>query len=165
MACLVLGRAGLEVYMTKICVVTFGLVGLVACGGSDGGTTSGGSVTRGQAAWTTRNCAGCHGAEGSGTTTPLSDTVTHFKDTVAYSSNLTPDKDTGLGRAIWTDAFIIRSLRTGVDDANKPICEPMPVYKDMSDQEAADIVAFLRSLPPVKKDIPESACPSQPGAG
>jgi hypothetical protein len=43
------------------------------------------------------------------------------------------------------------------------MCEPMPVYSTMSDQEVADIIAYLRSLPAVSREIEESSCPSQTG--
>jgi len=116
---------------------------LVACGG-------GASVSEGKAAVTERKCTGCHTADLGGSTTPLRDT------TATYAANLTPDMTTGIGS--WTDAQIKTAIRTGVDDEGKELCSKMPRFSDMSDTEVADIVAYLRSLPPVSREIPESTC-------
>lgn len=131
---------------------------LVACGGG-GGISADGDVARGKAAVETRDCARCHQPNLSGSGERLDGSVTNFPDTIAYSSNLTPDMETGLGT--WTDEEIDTALRRGLDrDGNKPMCEPMPIYKEMSDQEAADIIAYLRQIPRFIKKVKESVCPS-----
>ena len=132
---------------------------LIACGGGESGLPKG-DAAKGKAAVAERSCTGCHGQDLAGTTTELSDTVTHLPDTKAYSSNLTPDTETGIGD--WSDDELAAAIRNGVDDADKAMCEPMPIYKSMSDEELANIIAYLRTLPAVKKEIPESSCPSQP---
>jgi hypothetical protein len=38
----------------------------------------------------------------------------------------------------------------------------MPHYRDMTDEEGAAIVAYLRALPPVHRQIPESQCADEP---
>jgi mono/diheme cytochrome c family protein len=68
------------------------------------------------------------------------------------ASNLTPDLETGLGA--WSDAEIIRATRTGVARDGRQLNHVMPyvgAYRDMTDQDAADLVRFLRSLEPVKR--------------
>jgi mono/diheme cytochrome c family protein len=116
---------------------------LAGCGGG-----AEGSPESGKAAVTKHECSNCHGMDLSGDTNPR-------PETMAYASNLTPDMDTGLGG--WMDDQIIKAMRTGIDDEGEALCDPMPKF-DISDQEAADIVAYLRTLPAVKKAIPESTC-------
>ena len=84
--------------------------------------------------------------------------------TMAYPANLTPDVDTGIGS--WSDDEIMRAMRTGVDDEDAPLCPPMPRFdgsggdgRPMNDDEATSIVAYLRSLPPVHHEVPQSSCP------
>jgi mono/diheme cytochrome c family protein len=109
---------------------------------------------------TARKCKQCHGDDMSGTTARLPDTQTNRDDTMAFSSNLTPDVETGLGD--WSDDEITRAMREGYQRDDHPMCEPMPTFTTMSDKEVADIIAYLRSLPAVVKKIPESTCPSMP---
>jgi hypothetical protein len=69
------------------------------------------------------------------------------------SRNLTPDKDTGLGG--WTDGEIARAIREGVSKDGSPLFPQMPYKtysKTMSDGEVLDIIAYLRTLRPVKND-------------
>jgi cytochrome c551/c552 len=123
-----------------------------------------GNAEAGRSAIEARACTGCHEEDLSGRLDAFSDNVTYYEDTVSYASNLTPDDATGLG--LWSDVQIDVAIRVGVDGTNgvaKPMCEPMPVYPDMSDQEIADIIAYLRSIPAVSKGVPPSSCPSQHG--
>lgn len=74
----------------------------------------------------------------------------------AYSRNLTPDKDSGIG--IWTDQQIIRAMREGVTKEGETLGPPMPVptYHNMSDDDATAIVAYLRTIKPIHNEVPES---------
>lgn len=71
-----------------------------------------------------------------------------------YSSNITPDKETGIGN--WTDAQIIAAIREGKNPAGHIIWPPMPVptYNNMSDTDAKAIVAYLRTVKPVHHAVP-----------
>ncbi len=73
-----------------------------------------------------------------------------------YAANITPDKETGIGD--WTDDEIIKAIREGVDPEGKVIFPPMPspTYNNMSDDDVKAIVAYLRTLPPVKHEVGES---------
>ena len=67
-----------------------------------------------------------------------------------FAPNLTPDPDTGLG-AVPDDA-IARAIREGVGhDGRALFMMPSKHFRNLSDEEVASIVVFLRSLPPVKK--------------
>lgn len=64
-----------------------------------------------------------------------------------WGANLTPDKEHGLGN--WSDADIIKAMRTGVRPDGRQLAPAMPwmEYGGMTDEDAHAIVAFLRTLP------------------
>jgi mono/diheme cytochrome c family protein len=67
--------------------------------------------------------------------------------------NLTPDKETGLGG--WTDGEIARAVREGVSRDGRNLFPQMPylTYREtLSDGDVLDIIAYLRTLKPVKND-------------
>ncbi|MEI6200630.1 MAG: cytochrome c [Enhydrobacter sp.] len=71
-----------------------------------------------------------------------------------YGPNLTPDKETGLGK--WTDAQVMAAIRTGVRPDGRVLAPIMPwrSLAVLTDQDAAAVVAYLRSLPPVANKVP-----------
>ena len=76
--------------------------------------------------------------------------------------NLTPDPETGLGA--WTDDEIKTLLTTGVrKNGQRVVANFMPwwIYRNMAPADLDAIVAYLRSLPPVKSDryLPENQFP------
>jgi mono/diheme cytochrome c family protein len=72
---------------------------------------------------------------------------------VFATPNLTPDKDTGLGA--WTDGEIARAIREGLDkDGVELVVMPASQFHHLSDEDVAAIVGYLRSLEPVKNNIP-----------
>ncbi len=72
------------------------------------------------------------------------------------TSNITPDRETGIGD--WTDGEILRAMREGVDREGKTLFPMMPYeeYRKMSDEDAKAIVAYLRSMPAVRYEAPET---------
>lgn len=133
-----------------------GALALSACGQVPGGTPDAGSlVDQGKAAVTTRGCGTCHQSKNAADGT-LSGQTDPQPGTTAYGANLTPDVDTGLGS--WTEEQIIKAIRTGVDKDGKELCIIMTRFPSMSDDEAKAIVAYLKSLPPVNRQIPASDC-------
>lgn len=79
-----------------------------------------------------------------------------FPGTLA-AANLTPDPETGLGK--WTDGEIIRAIREGVDRDGNALFPIMPYQhlRHLSDDDAKAIVAYLRTLKPVKYATPKKA--------
>lgn len=72
---------------------------------------------------------------------------------VFATPNLTPDQETGLGS--WSDAEIARAIREGVDkDGVGLVIMPAYNYRALSDTDIAAIVGYLRSLEPVRNEIP-----------
>lgn len=68
--------------------------------------------------------------------------------------NITPDADTGLGQ--WTDGEIVRAIREGVSRDGRALMPIMPygVYRGMADEDVEAIVAYLRTLPPLRSSFP-----------
>ena len=69
--------------------------------------------------------------------------------------NITPDPESGIGN--WTDGELIRAMREGVDHQGLGLFPIMPyfIYRSISDQDAAAIVAYMRSLKPVRAERPD----------
>jgi mono/diheme cytochrome c family protein len=68
-----------------------------------------------------------------------------------YSSNITPDRETGIGT--WTDEQIINAIRLGRrpnGDRLLPV-HPYPVFNGMTAEDLKAVVAFLKTVPPVKR--------------
>ena len=74
---------------------------------------------------------------------------------LGFYPNLTSDFETGLGT--WSDQDIANAIQAGYDKNGESLCSLMTVYT-FTDDEAADIVAFLRYLPPVSNEI-TAVCP------
>jgi mono/diheme cytochrome c family protein len=74
----------------------------------------------------------------------------------AHASNITPDPETGIGR--WTDAQLARAIREGIRPDNTVIGPPMPIsfYRNISDADRRDVVAYLRAQAPVKNTVAKS---------
>lgn len=68
--------------------------------------------------------------------------------------NLTPDPETGAGR--WTDDQLARAIREGVGHDGRPLFPMMPYsrYREMTDEDLASVVVYLRSLPAVRNQLP-----------
>jgi mono/diheme cytochrome c family protein len=98
------------------------------------------------------NCATCHTsrdgpafAGGLPLTTPFG---------TIYSTNITPDPDTGIGR--WTEADFLRAMREGVDRAGHHLYPAFPYdhFTRVRDEDIAAIYAFIMTRDPVRADVP-----------
>ncbi len=69
--------------------------------------------------------------------------------------NITPDKDTGIGG--WSDADLKKLMRTGVRPNGVNIAAIMPTgfYEIMTDNDLNAVVAYLRTLKPIKNKVPD----------
>jgi len=68
-----------------------------------------------------------------------------------YSSNITPDRETGIGG--WTDEQIITAIRLGRRSNGERLLpvHPYTVFNGMGAEDLKALVAFLRTLPAVKR--------------
>ena len=70
---------------------------------------------------------------------------------VFIGQNLTPDRDTGIGD--WSSADIVKTLRTGKRPDGRTLSGVMPVFAQLTDEDALAIAAYLKSLPAVKNKV------------
>src|SRR3989454_7397910 len=72
-----------------------------------------------------------------------------------YSTNITQDKDTGLGN--WTDQQIHDALVKGIRADGSRILPLMPyeAYSGMAAEDLKALIAYLRTLKPVEKATPQ----------
>jgi len=76
---------------------------------------------------------------------------------ISYTRNLTPEPLTGIG--IWTEDMFIKTIRTGRHwGVGRPILPPMPWfnYAKASDEDLKSIYAYLRTIKPVKNQVPDA---------
>lgn len=123
----------------------------IGCGPGDNGTDaaitpdaapvncSTGDVTGGRAATARRACTSCHGADLGGATSGTP------------GPNLTTLDD-------WSDQEITRAILDGVDEDGSPLCASMTRFRaiGVDATEACNIVAYLRSLDAVARDVPDT---------
>ncbi len=105
-------------------------------------------------------CGNCHTVQGPTAPAPGRELAggTKFEEPpfTAYAPNITPDPETGIGR--WTDAEIITAIREGRRPDGTLIGPPMPIelYRGMSDADVQAIVAYLRTVKPLRNAVPKS---------
>ena len=106
-------------------------------------------VARGEYLTRAADCEGCHTAPGG----------KHFAGGLAfklpmigtiYSTNLTPDKETGIGA--WSDEEFVRALHEGIGKSGKHLYPAFPytAYALMTDSDVLAIKAYLFTLKPIK---------------
>ncbi|HNS13577.1 MAG TPA: cytochrome c [Bacteroidia bacterium] len=71
-----------------------------------------------------------------------------------YTRNLTPDKETGIGR--YTDEQLFRMMRHGILPDGKSSMPVLMPFWNMADEDLVAIVSYLRSLEPVRNVVPEN---------
>ncbi len=108
---------------------------------------------------TIMTCANCHSPKGP----PAAVAGKDFSGGLRFNEppfdvtapNITPDKDTGIGN--WTDAQIKTMLLTGKNPHGIQEAEPMPTafYPILTPGDLDGIVAYLKSLTPVKNKVPD----------
>lgn len=71
-----------------------------------------------------------------------------------YPPNLTSDRDTGLGK--WSNADIVRAVRTGVRPDGRILVPVMPwhSYAALTDDDALALATYLKGLAPIKHAVP-----------
>lgn len=122
-------------------------------------------VARGRYLAQVAACTYCHSAGKRGPYRPgdaryMAGSALPFEDPAVgkvWARNLTPDPETGLGR--YGAAQIKAAMQSGVRLDGKKMAPPMSQliahYSGMSDGDLDALVAFLKSLPPVHRAVPE----------
>jgi cytochrome c5 len=75
------------------------------------------------------------------------------KDYSVRGSNITPDEESGIGR--WSDSELKAAIVSGAGPKGRlaPVM-PSESYRALTAEDLDTVVAFLRSLPPLKSDSP-----------
>jgi mono/diheme cytochrome c family protein len=99
--------------------------------------------------WTAPGTPFVEGIEGAGEILPYANLPGRI-----VAPNLTPDPETGAGR--WTDDQLARAIREGVGHDGRALFPIMPYsrYREMTDEDLASVVVYLRSLPAVRNQLP-----------
>jgi mono/diheme cytochrome c family protein len=100
-------------------------------------------------------CGHCHAADPRDPDGPVSGGMafSNWRLGTIRASNLTPDAETGLGA--WSEAEIVRALRSGEDRDGHVLAPVMPYawFRGMSDRDALAVARYLKGLPPVRNPV------------
>ncbi|MFK4872612.1 c-type cytochrome [Novosphingobium sp. ZW T3_23] len=107
----------------------------------------GGSVAAGRYLAQIGNCAACHTAPGGAAHAGGVKFKTAFG--TLYSTNITPDRETGIGR--WTYGQFHAAMKHGTrpDGSHLYPAFPYASFAKMRDEDIASLYLYFRSLPPV----------------
>jgi mono/diheme cytochrome c family protein len=105
-------------------------------------------IKRGRELAAIGNCSDCHTVRGGEDFAGGRAVPTPFG--TIYSSNITPDADTGIGR--WSEAAFLRAMRSGVDRAGHHLYPTFPYdhFTNVTDEDDRALYAFLMTRPAVR---------------
>jgi hypothetical protein len=108
------------------------------------------------------------GQPGTGDQAVIGATFTSFRLPfgVVYSANLTPHRETGLGK--WTADDFVKTMRTGHErGTGRAILPPMP-WQNLAQQPEEDLramFAYLQSIPAIDNAVKPASVPPEVVAG
>lgn len=75
--------------------------------------------------------------------------------------NITPDIESGAGS--WTDEQLARAIREGIGHDGRRLFPVMPYryFRQMSDEDLASVIVYLRSIEPVRNELATSTVPER----
>lgn len=85
---------------------------------------------------------------------------------ISFARNLTPDPVSGIG--IWDEALFMKTIRTGRHwGTGRPILPPMPWfnYAKATDEDLKSIYAYLRTIKPIRNEVPDAVIAPPPPQG
>lgn len=113
--------------------------------------TDSSAVERGEHIAIVRGCVGCHGQDLAGAPVIESSPVA-----MLYATNLTSGQG-GRAQLYDEDADWARAIRHGIGPDNHPLkFMPSHEYNVLSDTDLSDLIAYLKSRPPVDRELPET---------
>ena len=112
------------------------------------------TIERGRLVAAAGDCAACHTVEGGAT-----NTGGHAFDTpfgTLYSTNITPDEATGIGR--WSYAAFERAMRHGISRDGRHLYPAFPytAFAKTSDADLQALYAYLMAQPAVSAPVPKN---------
>jgi mono/diheme cytochrome c family protein len=113
-----------------------------------------GLVKRGRELAAIGNCNDCHTLRGGKSFAGGLPVPTPFG--TVYSSNITPDPETGIGR--WPEAAFRRAMRSGVNRDGQHLYPTFPYdhFTNVSDEDDSALYAYLMTRPPVRASAREN---------
>ena len=120
-------------------------------------TSTNSAIERGHYLVDAGDCAACHTAKGGKPFAGGRPIPTPFG--TIYSTNITPDKDTGIGQ--WTEEDFYRAMHEGIRRDGKHLYPafPYPWYTKLNRADVDAIKAYLDALPPVREENRKTALP------
>ncbi|HET9803452.1 MAG TPA: cytochrome c, partial [Candidatus Acidoferrum sp.] len=113
-------------------------------------------VERGRYVFAVASCAFCHNPNGAG-----GQKISWRPFGTLWSRNITSDVRTGIGA--WTDQQIARAIRSGITPDGRTLHWQGMIWDHASNWDEEDfraLVAYLRTLPPVARQIPAARSPA-----
>ena len=106
------------------------------------------AVAEGKRQFFTHGCIDCHGTDGAGLMVIDDPLVGHVT-----GANLTAGHG-GIGQ-VYTDLDWVRAIRNGIGPDGKPlVIMPAKDYNPINDEDLGNLIAYLKSLPPVDRTPP-----------
>ena len=135
------------------CLIVAGLLGVagLSIAASVPRDTSHAEIMRGRYLVAAGDCAACHTADGGKAFAGDRPIPTPFG--TIYSSNITPDKDTGIGT--WSDDDFWRAMHDGLRPNGDHLYPafPYPWYTRLTHDDVLAMKAYLDTLPPVRQTV------------
>ena len=100
------------------------------------------------------NCNTCHTTDGGAPYAGQRPLRTQFG--TIYSTNITPDPDTGIGR--WSEAAFTRAMREGVDRRGRHLYPAFPYdhFTRLTDADIRALYAFMMTRQPASAEAPRN---------
>ncbi|VVE07252.1 cytochrome C [Pandoraea iniqua] len=139
------------------CAMLPGAPALAPITAADNTLWSSATLERGRQVALAGDCAVCHTASGGAVNAGGLALETPFG--TVYSTNLTPDAETGIGR--WSYAAFARAMREGIsrDGSHLYPAFPYTAFAKMSEPDMLALYAYLMSQPAVANTPPKTALP------
>lgn len=136
--------------LNRIAAVVMSVALLILASGSVAAQPAGPDpVLRGRYVFGAAGGCGCHTVQGQ----PVNSGGRKYDGPfgTVYSTNITPDPQTGIGT--WTDEQIVTAIRLGRRPNGERLIpiHPYPVFNGMAEEDLKSLVAFLRTVPAVKR--------------
>jgi mono/diheme cytochrome c family protein len=128
--------------------------------GDSAALESGGDATRGQVIFAAGQCASCHASPGQGDRLRLGGGLALGSPFgTFYPPNISPDPEDGIGR--WRTVDLANALVAGVSPTGQHYYPALPytTYAHMRVGDVRDLMAYLRTLPPVRGRAPSHDLP------
>jgi mono/diheme cytochrome c family protein len=135
--------------LSRTMIIALSLALLLLAAGSVAAQPAPDPVMRGRYVFGATGGCGCHTVKGQ----PVNAGGRKYDGPfgTVYATNITPDPETGIGK--WTDEQIVTAIRLGRRPNGERLIpvHPYPVFNGMAEEDLKSLVAFLKTVPAVKR--------------